>query len=269
VKLLQRLNRGWRVLATGIAFVTFGLGGIVLSITLFPLARLVSPDAATTKRRVQHLMHHSWRLFIWFMKSMGILTWELHGAAELRQPGRLIVANHPSLLDVVFLISFIPEIDCVVKPAIFSNRFTRYPARWAGYIAEHSPDQLIEDCARTLAAGRSLLIFPEGTRTVPGRPIAMRRGAAQMALAARVELLPVTLRVDPPTLTKGLPWYRVPERPFHVAVHVGAPIRLAPYLDQPGPVAARRLTRDLEAYFTNSLRLLGDAAHTDGAPLVV
>ncbi len=250
----QRLGHGWRVLATGISFATFGLGGLVMSVTLFPLAALISRDAASQKRRTQALMHHSWRLFIWFMKSMGILTWELHGGERLRQPGRLIVANHPSLLDVVFLISFIPEVDCVVKPAIFTNRFTRYPARWAGYIAEHAAEQLIADCAASLASGHSLLIFPEGTRTVPGRPIRMRRGAAQMALASRAEILPVTIHVSPPTLTKGEPWYHVPERAFHVAVHVGEPIRVDPYLNQPPALAARHLTRDLEAHFTNALR---------------
>lgn len=252
--LLQRISHTWRVLATGISFMTFGIGGLVMSGTVFPFAALLSPDAATKKRRMQRLMHYSWRLFIWFMKAMGILTSELHGGERLRQPGRLIVANHPSLLDVVFLISFIPEVDCVVKPAIFINRFTRFPARWAGYIAEHSAEQLIADCAASLGSGHSLLIFPEGTRTVPGHPISMRRGAAQMALAARCEILPVTLHVSPPTLTKGEPWYRVPERPFHVAVRVGKPISVIPYLAQPSALAARHLTRDLEAYFTNALR---------------
>jgi 1-acyl-sn-glycerol-3-phosphate acyltransferase len=267
--LRRRINHAWRVLATGISFATFGIGGLVLSVTLLPLAALFSRDAMSRKRRAQRLVHHTWRLFIGFMQAMGILTWELRNGERLRRRGQLIVANHPSLLDVVFLVSFIPEVDCVVKPAIFRNPFTGYPARWAGYIAERSPEQLIEDCATTMRAGNSLLIFPEGTRSVPGKPISMRRGAAQMALAAKAELLPVTIRVSPPTLTKGLPWYRVPDRPFHVIVDVGAPLSLDAYRGQPGPLAARHLTRDLEAYFTTSLRQLGDPPHSEGAALAV
>jgi 1-acyl-sn-glycerol-3-phosphate acyltransferase len=184
---------------------------------------------------------------------MGILTWEVQGREKLLPRGQLIVANHPSLLDVVFLISLIPEVDCVVKRAIFTNRFMKYPARWAGYIAERSAEELIDDCAATIRAGRSLLIFPEGTRTVPGQPISMRRGAAQMALAARCPLRPVVLSVHPPTLTKGEPWYRVPPRPFHVRIEVGEPIPIEPYLPLEPSVAARHLTRDLEAYFTAGL----------------
>lgn len=259
---LRRLNHGWRVIATGISFATFGLGGLLLSVTLFPLAALTSPDAATTKRRVQRTMSASWRLFVWFMRLMGILTWEVHGREKLLPRGQLIVANHPSLLDVVFLISLIPEVDCVVKRAIFSNRFMRLPASWAGYIAERSAEELIGDCAAAIRAGHSLLIFPEGTRTVPGQPIAMRRGAAQMALAARCPLRPVTISVSPPTLIKGQPWYHVPARPFHVRIEVGEPIAIEPYLKLEPSVAARHITQDLEAYFTVQLQRIGDPGHT-------
>ena len=269
MKLLQTLHHGWRVIATGISFVTFGIGGLVLSVTLFPLAALTAPDAQTKKRRVQRLMSASWRLFVWFMKVMGILTWEVHGREKLLQRGQLIVANHPSLLDVVFLISQIPEVDCIVKRAIFTNRFMRLPATWAGYIAERSAEELISDCAATIKAGHSLLIFPEGTRTVPGQPISMRRGAAQMALAAKCPLRPVTLSVSPPTLTKGEPWYRVPPRPFHVRIEVGEPIAIEPYLALEPSLAARRLTRDLEVHFTASLRKIGDPAHTTGMAAAV
>jgi 1-acyl-sn-glycerol-3-phosphate acyltransferase len=267
--MLRRLNRGWRVIATGIAFATFGLGGLVLSVTLFPLAALTSPDPATTRRRVQRTMSASWRLFVWFMKRMGILTWEVRGREKLLPRGQLIVANHPSLLDVVFLISQIPEVDCVVKRAIFTNRFMKYPARWAGYIAERSAEELIADCAAAIRSGRSLLIFPEGTRTVPGQPIAMRRGAAQMALATPCPLRPVTVSVSPPTLIKGQPWYHVPPQAFHVRIEVGDPIAIEPYLKLEPSVAARHLTRDLEAYFTAALARIGDPAHTTGVAAAV
>lgn len=245
--------------ATGLAFATFGIGGLLMSVTVFPLAALISRDAATRKRRMQWLTHLSWRLFVWFMKTLGILTWELHGGERLRQPGRLIVANHPSLLDVVFLIALMPRVDCIVKPAIFTNPFM-LPARWAGYIVNRSGEQLIGDCAATLKAGNSLLIFPEGTRTVPGRAITMKRGAAQIALAAGCEILPVTLRVSPPTLTKGEPWYRVPARPFHVDIRVGQPFDVAAWRDLPAPLATRHLTQQLERHFAESLR--PDAGHS-------
>ncbi|MGH8457348.1 MAG: lysophospholipid acyltransferase family protein [Stenotrophobium sp.] len=251
-KLASRLNYLWRVLATGLSFTLFGIGGLLLSATLFPLARLLSRDPTITKRRVQRIMHLSWRAFIWFMKSAGILSWELRGGERLRRGGQLVVCNHPSLLDVVFMISFMPRVDCIVKPGIFRNAFMRWPAAWAGYIPNHEGEQLIEDCAAALRQGNSLLVFPEGTRTRPGQAIHIKRGAAQIALAADADILPVTITVVPTTLTKGRPWYHIPPQRFHVTVSAGEALR-ASSLVKPGQnrtVAARQVTEFLEKYFT-------------------
>ncbi|TXI01710.1 MAG: 1-acyl-sn-glycerol-3-phosphate acyltransferase [Rhizobium sp.] len=226
-----------------------------MSLTVFPLLRLVcGRDAMATKRASQRAVHYSWRFFIWFMKSAGILTWEVQGAERLRQPGRLIIANHPSLLDVVFMISLMPMIDCIVKPGILRNPFMRGPASWAGYIPNGDPERLIEDCSRTLREGNSLLMFPEGTRTRPGQPINMKRGAAQIALAAEVEILPVTITVVPTTLTKNEPWYQIPARPFHVTLSAGEPLSLSRFMQGGASraTAARHITEYLEEYFGRS-----------------
>ena len=253
----QRVFHGWRILATGLSFSIFGIGGVLMTLSVFPLLRLFNPDAAATKRASQRAVHYSWRFFIGFMKTMGILSWEVRNAERLRQPGRLIVANHPSLLDVVFLISLMPMVDCIVKPSILRNPFMRGPASWAGYIPNGDPERLIEDCSRTLLQGNSLLMFPEGTRTRPGLPIQMKRGAAQIALAAEAEILPVTITVLPATLTKNTPWYRVPPRPFHVTLSVGEPLAPARFQEgAPGrTTAARHLTEYLENHFNQSVAL--------------
>lgn len=255
-----RLNYCWRVIATGLSFIVFGIGGVLLSLTLFPLARLLSRNPDETHHHTQYVMHTSWRLFIWFMKITGILTWELRGGERLLQPGRLVVCNHPSLLDVVFMISFMPKVDCIVKTGIYRNPFMRWPAAWAGYIASDDPQTLIAVCAERLRRGHSLLVFPEGTRSQPGQAIHMKRGAAQIALAAEAEILPVTLTVVPTTLTKGKPWYHIPPRRFHVTVSVDSPVRAADFVPADGnrSLAARHLTEHLEQYFTTRVAQLTD-----------
>ena len=127
------------------------------------------------------------------MRVLGILTYRVEGAERLRKPGRLIVANHPTLIDVVLLVSQMPEVDCIVKRGLWRNPFLRWPVSWAGYLPNSEGEQLIEACAATLRRGHSLLVFPEGTRTVPGKPLRMQRGAAHIALAADAEILPVTI----------------------------------------------------------------------------
>jgi len=247
----SRLGRAWRVLATGFVFIVFGLGALVISATMFPVLRLSSRNATTTRRRIQRGMQLTFRVYVWLMKSLGLLTYEVHNVERLWAPGQLIVANHPTLIDVVFLVSLMPRVDCIVKQGLWRNPFLRWPVAWASYIPNIEGEALVEECAATLRAGNSLLIFPEGTRSVPGQPLHMQRGAARIALAAGATILPVTIEVPEPLLNRCYPWHRVPQRRPHFRIKVGEPV--APSVYNPagltGALAARRLTQFFSDYY--------------------
>ena len=247
----RKLNHAWRIFATGFVFVLFGVGGLFISITMFPLLRLSTWNADTARRRIQRGMQVTFWVFMEIMRVLGILTYSVEGAERLRERGRLVVANHPTLIDVVLLVSLMPEVDCIVKRGLWRNPFLRWPVSWAGYLPNSEGEELIKECAATLRRGHSLLVFPEGTRTVPGQPVHMQRGAAHIALAADVELLPVTIRCDPPTLFKGNPWYRVPARRFHMQVVVGTPIAAREF--RQGDEAMARSARQLTQWLTTHL----------------
>lgn len=251
----SRLNHAWRICATGFVFALFGLGALFISVTMFPLLRLSTMDSRIARRRIQRGMQLTFRGFMETMRLLGILTYSVQGTARLREHGlargRLIVANHPTLIDVVLLVSLMPEVDCIVKRGLWRNPFLRWPVLWAGYIPNSEGEELVEGCAERLRGGRSMLVFPEGTRTVPGQPLRMQRGAAHIALAADAEILPVTISCDPATLYKGNPWYRVPSRRFHLNVVVGEPVASGSFRHE-GEVSAksaRRLTQWLLAYY--------------------
>lgn len=247
----RKLNTAWRIAATGFVFALFGIGALFISLTMFPLLRLSTLDNEVARKRIQRGMQLTFRVYMEIMRVLGILTCRVEGAERLRERGRLVVANHPTLIDVVLLVSLMPEVDCIVKRGLWRNPFLRWPVSWASYIPNSEGEELVEGCAKTLRRGHSLLVFPEGTRTVPGRPMRMQRGAAHIALAADCEILPVTITCDPPTLFKGNPWYRVPERRFHLDVVVGTPVPAAQFRREgEAPArAARRLTQWLLGYY--------------------
>lgn len=262
-----RLNYARRVLGTGFCFVVFGVVSLLAGVTVFPVLGLTATDRETARRRVQGLTHRWFGMFCRLMACVGILRYEIHGAERLQVPGRLIVANHPSLIDVVLLISCLPEVDCIVKRAIFENPFMRWPVTWLGYISQSTPEQLITDCAASLQKNHSLLVFPEGTRTVPGQPITMSHGAARMALEGNCTIVPVAITCTPPHLFKHEPWYRAPVRRPHYVLSVGEPYPAARFLADAGgtpSVAARRLTRHWEQYF--AAQTGGLAAHPLAQP---
>lgn len=244
-----RARQAWRVVATGLCFTAFGLGAVLLGLTISPLLRLSSTNRRVATRRVRLATSRGMRIAIYTMRALGLLTYDIRHADRLQAPGQLIIANHPTLIDVVFLIGFVPGVDCIVKDALWRNPFLRWPVACAGYLSNAAGDALVADCAAALSEGRSLIIFPEGTRTVPGRPPELRRGAAQVALAARVDPRPVVIRCVPLTLHKSNPWYRVPDSTPHWQLDVGEPIPIADFLDGSPTTsrAARALTREMAA----------------------
>ena len=55
----------------------------------------------------QWSVHAAWRLYIDIMRGLGVLTYEIHGEDILKEArGAVVVANHPSLIDVVMLMAF-------------------------------------------------------------------------------------------------------------------------------------------------------------------
>lgn len=196
-------------------------------------------------------------LYVRIMRSFGILTFELVNTDQLRDKGQLIVANHPTLIDVIFLISVVPDANCIVKENMFTNPFTFALVTLADYLSNNSDSEtLIDKASETLKAGQTLIIFPEGTRSRHATPLKFKRGAANIALAASCSVRPVVINVEPPTLRKNEPWYQIPERASHFRIEA-MPMMLPSNIidmERTSGVQARQLTKHLQHYFETALR---------------
>jgi len=244
----------WRLFATGASFALFGIGGVLLRIVVFPLLALWPGDAAARRRRARAAINLAMRAHVAFMHTTGVLSLEVHHAERLGRAGQLVIANHPSLIDVVGLIALIRDANCVVKQSLFDNPFTRGPVRAAGYISNNQSPEMLDAAAAVLREGQTLIIFPEGTRTTPGQPPEFHRGAAAIALRGATIITPVVVTVTPSTLTRAEPWYRIPPRRFHFCLRVGEDIDPRPFsTDAPPPLASRRLNAHLHRYFIQEL----------------
>lgn len=249
-------------MVTVACFAAFGIGGTILSAIFFPLLMIAPGSPAARQTRARTVVGFFFRLLVRTLQASGCMRLETAGLEKLRaSDGMLILANHPSYIDVVVLLSLVPQAGCVVKGTLWYNPFYWSIVRSAGYINNSAPEDVIESCARTLSCGQSLLLFPEGTRTLPGRNIEFLRGAAHVALKAKPEVLPVLIACDPPTLTKGEPFWRVPEKPFTFRVTVLDAVSTSFFVPtaEEGPIAARRLTDALQHYFSRELDSYGYA----------
>lgn len=237
------LPRWLRALASGIGFSVFGIGSLVLVGLCFPVVRLVTRDPAIRTRRARRLIGASFRLFLRTLVALGAIRLRFEHGERLETPGPLLIlANHPTLIDVCLLVSCVPEADCVVKREAWSNPFLAGVVRAADYIPNDGGEGLIRTCVERLRTGRTLVLFPEGTRSPRGGLRSFKRGAARIALQSGCPVLLVDVVCRPAFLGKGDPWYQVPGTLpcYTVTAHAPIPVGLAPGVSE--AAEARRLT---------------------------
>lgn len=246
-----QLERSWRILATGFCFAMFGLGGITVRGIIFP-GLLLIPSSKRREHFAKNLIHYSFLLFVKLMVAVRVMTFEVRGKEKLRRSGLFILANHPSLIDVVLLIALVRRPDCVVKSSLWRNPFTWGPVRIAAFIRNDSGPALVADCIHSVHSGNNLIIFPEGTRTRPGAmQYRFQRGAANVAVRGQLPITPVLIHCSEPTLTKGEPWYRVPRQRPHFCLTIADDLPVSLWQTETNEPAqqTRALTQKLEHYF--------------------
>jgi len=255
--MLAKLYRGWRALGTGFCFAGYGICSLIATPTVLSVLLLWPATPATRQRRIRIFISYSCRALLGAIAVLGLGRVRVEGREWLAQAqGKLVIATHPMYLDVVALLALMPTADCVVKSAMLRNPFTRYFVKAAGYISNADSVRLVDACIDSVQSGQTLILFPEGTRSVPGEPLHFKRGAAQVAVRGDCEILPVLIHCSPPALLKNTQWYQVPERPWRLLVKVFPPQTLAALGHRPAlpyGVAARHLTQTLENFFKQQL----------------
>ncbi len=139
-----------------------------------------------------------WRAVCWLV---GGLT--VRGTLDARPGGVIVVANHGSHADTAALLAALPATARPVFAAAADYWFDE-PARraaatgLAGILPVRRGERgayeaLRAAAAPALAAGRTVVIYPEGTRTTDGRVGRFRSGAVRLAGDCRVPIVPVAL----------------------------------------------------------------------------
>ena len=256
--LSTRIGRAYRVAATGLSFSMFGVGALLLALVVFPVVRMMQVVKIDTAVMLRGTVSMAFRCFLRLMWVLGIMNYRVSDRQALKNcKGRLIIANHPTLIDVVFLIAYLPNANCVVKSQLLKNPFTRGVVSGVGYIANGNANDVVDMAVSSLQDGANIVVFPEGTRTVPGKQVnEMKRGVANIALSAGIDrILPMLIKCTPATLFKGQPWYRVPKKPFQLRLQVldsKCLIKEISLDDRPSK-AARQLTRHFERFYQEQI----------------
>lgn len=249
-----RLDIVWRTTFTLVNFASFGLGALVLGLVVFPAVHFVSSDRGQAQRRCRRIVHYCFRAFVGLMRRTRVVDYRVTGEQPI-PPGSLVIANHPSLVDVIFLVAHLPDAYCVVKEELARNLFTRSIVRGTGFVVSADAGRTVARCVELLRDGAIVVMFPEGTRTVPGRGMEFRHGASLVILKSHALVIPVFVHLDPSTLAKGESWIRVPPRRVRYSMVFGMPIEAASLLPDHGSerFRSRVCSQRLQDLFENAL----------------
>lgn len=222
----------------------FGL--LCLSWSLIATVLYVLLPARWGARLGQYAIMATFRLFLFLLSGSGIAHFDLGALDALRDQGALIIApNHPALIDVVLIVSRLPNIVGIMKAQIWHNILFGGGANLARYIRNDSARALIRRSVAAAQEGCSLLIFPEGTRTRGSHLHPFKPGFALIAKKARVPVQTVFIETNSPFLGKNWPLFKKPEFPLYYRVTLGEKFQVQ------GEVNV--FVKNLEEYFARAL----------------
>jgi 1-acyl-sn-glycerol-3-phosphate acyltransferase len=250
----RRFERACRLFATGFLFMAFGGGALLLSAFVLPVVNLRRRDHNSVLR-AQIWVRRFFSTFLFAGRIMRTITVKYEGTEQLRVGSGLVIANHPTLIDVVVLGALLPQCDCVVKGDAFGNFFLSGIVEAAGYVTNSNGPDLVRECSERLEAGRTVMMFPEGTRSPDEGLGPFGRGVSHIALRSDCRIIPATIRCEPRALKKGQPWYALPNECLRFTVVIGEAVYARDLVDSQATsaVAARQLSARLRSDFETKM----------------
>jgi 1-acyl-sn-glycerol-3-phosphate acyltransferase len=149
----------------------------------------------------------------------------------------VVISNHVSLYDIFLIYGWLGiDIKWVMKKELRKIPGVGFGSRKVGHIFLDRSNRIaavesLNEAKRRLVSGTSVVMFPEGTRSVTGKIGSFKRGAFKLALDLGLPILPLTL-VD---TIKIMPTNTLNIMPGRVKMIIHEPIDIKKYTEETLP----------------------------------
>jgi 1-acyl-sn-glycerol-3-phosphate acyltransferase len=205
-------------IAIWVVFVTLVLGIVVIVLSFF--VRSGNP---------MHKIAQFWAKSILVVSRIKV---SVKGMSNIDLAGPYIyMSNHQSNFDIPVLLGHLAvQFRWLAKVELFKIPIFGRAMRKAGYISidrynRESAFQSLKVAAKKIKKGKSVLIFPEGTRSRDGKIRPFKKGGFVLAIDSGVPIVPVVIKGTYAIMTKGK--FRV--NPGHVSMIIHKPIDTSAY----------------------------------------
>ena len=230
------------------AMTVFGVGAVILAVFVFPFIRLFTLRRKDFGVVARAYVSHTFRVFLGFLNLLHVSIRKVENEDDYRNiHSKIIIANHPSLLDFVYIMSLVPNSTCIVRGGL-----TKTPLRGVikqAYITNTTTfEDMCVECKKLTDMGCNVIIFPDGTRTPRHGKNNYKKGAARIALYCGCDVQPIFIGgSDKYGLGKHDPlWSYNHVEPYLYDFKKLPVISIDEYKDLSEPIAAKRLTDKME-----------------------
>ena len=182
--------------------------------------------ASSLFERRGYFAHWCARAWSWLILATTGVSVEVSGLDRLpRDRTFIFVANHQSIYDIPVIFASLPyQVRIIAKESLGSFPFLGWHLRRTGHLLvdRRHPDRagILQRWRALVGEGLSLIIFPEGTRSVDGRVGAFKAGSFLLAIEAGLPVVPLSIDGTCHVMRKG----QLTTRPGHVRLTAHAPI---------------------------------------------
>lgn len=185
----------------------FTIGFVVFFAPFYVLCAVFAPRR---QRSFQRLNHHFYQgFFVLCRLLMPRQGWYIDPAVKTIQSS-VVVSNHISYIDSIWLISLFTRHTTIVKNRLLNIPILGWVVRLSGYLPADATGrwgalmlQRIERLPDELAAGANLIVFPEGTRSRTGVMGPLNHGAFKLARLCRAPLVVLYIQNTDQLFTPG------------------------------------------------------------------
>lgn len=195
---MMRITRSFLVL---VEMAVFAAGAFTIGFVIFPMLSLFFKGE---KKRAcfSEIVRRAWKFFIFIMEKSRVIKINVKGNLQ-QVKGKIVVSSHPSYIDIILLIGSMPKSLCLAKKELLNNLLLKNIVKSLYIINDLEPKAFRSSALEALNKGYDLIIFPVGTRHRPGEDIKIHKGAAQIALASGVNIVPIRIETDYPFMCKN------------------------------------------------------------------
>ncbi len=213
----------WRGFLVCIVFAIFGIGSLLLSFLFLPIGGIFL-RGEQKREKFSHIIHKLWHIYTQFFVVLGLIKIETVDVEPLR--GKIIVATHPTFIDILILIGLYDNSLCLAKKELLNNIFLKNIIKNVYIPNNIDLEEFKRISTEALNDGYNIIIFPTGTRTVEGEELKIHKGAAALQIASEVDIIPIKMECDYPFLQKGKPIYDAGDKVITYKISQLAPIEL-------------------------------------------